>query len=247
MVTSFDFTGVPFEDVCPLVSLLSAQCPECLRPPEDRLKETVWPVTEAGVRLSPVWLVCSVAGGCRRTGRSRCWGRETGGRESPGCRCLTQVNTSIEPSGWRLETGDWRLTYTVEGQRKVAGWAPALRGKMLATGAHWAPSCCSWWCRCWSGVIFTKVWYVSPPRFARCPQGNRWRVRWVFVGSQPRIWETSLQKLQSDLHLTGFHIIVRIPIFPRFSPIERSYFCITWCSWNETVDMLKIVKYWREE
>ena len=31
----------------------------------------------------------------------------------------------------------------------------------------------------------------------------------------------------SDLHLTDFNIIVRIPIFPRFSPIERSYFCIT--------------------
>ena len=30
----------------------------------------------------------------------------------------------------------------------------------------------------------------------------------------------------SDLHLTDFNIIVRIPIFPGFSPSERGYFCI---------------------
>ena len=30
----------------------------------------------------------------------------------------------------------------------------------------------------------------------------------------------------SDLHLTDFNIIVRIPIFPGFSPSEGGYFCI---------------------
>ena len=144
-----------------------------------------------------------------------------------------QMSRSVWGEWGRLEEAG--LTYALQRQRQVGRAAPT-RGRKVQTGrALWSPSGCSGGGGGGGGrgVIFTKVRDKFPSWFSSSPEWD-WRgVGGVFVRSQPGVWETEfIYSKISDLHLTGFNIIVWIPIFPRISPVERSYFCIAWCSWK---------------
>ena len=103
-----------------------------------------------------------------------------------------QMSRSVWGQWGRLEEAG--LTYALQRQRQVGRAAPT-RGRQVQTGrALWSPSGCSGGGGGGGGrgVIFTKVRDKFPSWFSSGPERD-WRgVGGVFVGSQPRVWETEI-------------------------------------------------------